>query len=223
VQKIAVEIGWENNKQVLAVKINDPDTNLADLLDAWQPFCDNKTINKLYAAERHKECRGCEINCCNTAYLIPDIIAFKKICQNFDLDYHEGTRRFFAEDKIDLGVMRLKGNPCCFLKDGLCQIYTNRSLLCRFYLCTDIAADTEQLLYSLAWTGSAATQIFASEQKLLPGEPRKGSGSFDRLFLDLQQQYQRDTRVQLFMEARDYNEIPLKPFLGDQIIAHSVM
>ena len=213
VRKVIVEPGEENNNKGLRVTVCDPDANVADLLDAWQPYCSNDTIYKRYAEGNGKDCRGCQTNCCNTAYLIPDLIAFKKICAINGLNYREGARLFFASEKMTIGLMRLKGNPCIFLKDGLCVVYEQRALLCRFYLCADLLGSTEQLVYSLAWVGGTATQNFALEQKLLSNDSCQGRSSFDLLLHGLLEQYRFDPRVQLFMEARDYRQIPLKPFL----------
>ena len=213
VQKVVIEPGEENNNKGLQITVNDPDASVGDLLNAWQPFCSNDTIYKRYAEGSHRDCRGCQTNCCNTAYLIPDLIAFKKICAINDLNYHEGARLFFASEKMAIGLMRLKGNPCIFLKDGLCVVYEQRALLCRFYLCADLLGSTEQLLYSLASIGGTATQNFALEQNLLTTDPRQGGGSFDSLLYGLFEQYRSDPRVQLFSDAQDYCQIPLKPFL----------
>ena len=86
------------------IRIKHKDAVLEDLLDAWQPLCDDENIFKSYAQENHSSCKGCLINCCNTAYVIPDIISFKKMAHHLNLDYQEFLNTYFQKDKIDVGT-----------------------------------------------------------------------------------------------------------------------
>lgn len=202
-----------NGEQAVGVEIVDPGASLADLLAVWQPLCDDTAIHKLYAADNHASCRACIANCCNTAYVIPDLIAFRKMALALNCDYPEFIAEYFQPDKVEVGLPRLQPNPCHLLKDGICTVYPVRSLICRFYICTSLTGDTEQLIYDLAWTGAAATIVFAQERGILPTESTGGLSSFDLLFKRLLDEYRDDPRVQLFLQAIDYDEIPLQPFM----------
>ena len=201
---------------LVGAEVLDPGATLADLLEAWQPLCDDTAIHKLYAADNHASCRACVANCCNTAYVIPDLIAFRKMALALNCDYPEFVADYFQADKVELGLPRLKPNPCLFLKEGICTVYPVRSLICRFYICTGLIGDTEQLIYDLAWTGAAATIVFARERGILPEASAGGYSSFDLLFKRLLEDYQDDPRIKLFLQAIEYDDIPLEPFLIKQ-------
>jgi Fe-S-cluster containining protein len=202
-----------NNDNGIEVRVNDNSATLQDLLDAWQPLCDDERLYKLYAEKQHQACRGCTVNCCNTAYVIPDLIAFKKMASFIGLDYPEFITGYFQEEKLKVGLLRMQPDPCVFLQDNICTIYPLRSLICRFYLCCKLAGDTEQLIYSLSWTGAAATQLFVEELGLLPDSPGQGLSSFDMMFKKLIEDYRYDPNIELFMKAREYRDISLAPFI----------
>jgi Fe-S-cluster containining protein len=195
------------------IRINDAEATLADLLQAWQPLCDDKTLFKTYAADNHASCRGCTVNCCNTAYVIPDIIAFKKMADYLQLSYQEFMASRFQADKLAVGLPRMKADPCTFLQDNICAIYPLRSLICRFYICAPLSGPTEQLVYSLAWTGSTATILLLEQQGLLSRRADAGLSSMDMLFQGLMEEYRHKPQAELFLQAREYSDIPLVPFL----------
>lgn len=207
-----VEIYYDEDNGA-GVRVNDNKATLQDLLDAWQPLCDDEKLYKLYAEGQHRACRACTVNCCNTAYVIPDLIAFKKMAASTGLEYPEFIARYFQQEKLKAGLLRMQPNPCIFLQDNICTIYPVRSLICRFYLCCKLTGETEQLIYSLSWTGAAATQLFAEELGLLQTSPEQGLTSFDLMFKKLIEDYRHDPRVQLFLQAREYSDIPLAPFI----------
>jgi len=202
-----------NGESLVGGEILDPEATLADLLEAWQPLCDDTAIYKQYAADNHASCKACIANCCNTAYVIPDLIAFRRMALALNCDYPEFIAEYFQADKVELGLPRLSPNPCCFLQEGICTVYPVRSLICRFYICTGLTGDTEQLIYDLAWIGAAATISFARERGILPPGADGGYSSFDLLFKGLLDEYRDDPRIELFLQAIEYNDIPLKPFL----------
>jgi hypothetical protein len=68
------------------------------------------------------------------------------------------------------------------------------------------------LIYSIAWSGAAATQIYARQQGYLPTQPESGSTSFDRLFMEMLKEYSGHPGIELFMSADDYKDIPLSVF-----------
>lgn len=214
-EKVKIYNRQVNNEQLVAVEILDPTATLADLLEAWQPLCDDASIYKLYAADNHASCRACIANCCNTAYVIPDLIAFRKMALVLNCDYPEFIKEYFHAGKVELGIPRLSPNPCLLLKDGICTVYPVRSLICRFYICTGLTGETEQLIYDLAWTGAAATIVFARERGILPAGSEGGYSSFDLLFKKLLDEYQDDPRIQLFLQGVEYSDIPLKPFMPE--------
>jgi Predicted Fe-S-cluster oxidoreductase len=208
----------ENGKLGLGVRIDGP-ASVQDLLDAWQPWCDDQTIYKQYAAGNHDLCKGCQTNCCNTAYVIPDLIAFKKMAVLLDLNWKEFAARYCQKEKRDVGILRLMPNPCTFLRENVCTIYAVRSLICRFYICSPLLGETEEFIYKIAWSGAAATQIFAQEQGLIT-EGGSGTSSFDRLFNGLLQEYRESEGVASFLQAQDYKDVSLHYFLptGKEVI-----
>ncbi len=211
--KIEVYQGEEDGLVGIGVNVRDESANLADLLIAWQPLCDDSDIFRPYSNEMNAPCKGCEINCCKTAYVIPDIIAFKGIAKHLGISHAEFIRKYFQRDKTEKGLLRLQPEPCIFLQNNICTIYEVRTLLCRFYLCSQLLPSTEQLVYSLTWTGVAATQLFALQRGLIRPISKEGLTSFDLLFVNLLEEYRHDPKVNLFSEASGYEDIPLKPFL----------
>ncbi len=212
--KIEVYQSENNGKLVLGLKIKDDKANLQDLLDIWQPLCDDNLIHKEYAPGFHDVCKGCQVNCCNTAYVIPDIIAFKKISRELNLDQQDFIKAYFEPEKLAAGLIRLQPNPCIFLDQNICSIYPIRSLICRFYICTPLAGETEELIYKLSWAGAAATQIFAENQGLLNRDQGVGRSSFDLLFCNLLEEYRGTQMVEAFLQAHDYRDVPLGLFLS---------
>lgn len=210
--KVEVYQTVENGIVKLGVLINDPAASVDDLLEAWQPLCDDEQIYKTYGADNHSVCRGCATNCCNTAYVIPDLISFKRMAAWLGQNERSFVEGWFQPDKREVGLLRMKPDPCIFLQERVCSIYPVRSLICRFYLCTPLLGDTEQLIYSIAWSGAAATQIYARQQGYLPTQPESGSTSFDRLFMEMLKEYSGHPGIELFMSADDYKDIPLSVF-----------
>jgi Fe-S-cluster containining protein len=200
----------ENGTLKIGVHFEDS-ANLQDLLDVWQPLCDDRSIYKRYAPSNFSQCKGCQVNCCNTAYVIPDLVSFRRMADLINLSYAEFIAQYFEMDKLQAGLLRMKPNPCVFLQDNICTIYPARSLICRFYICTSLLPDTEELIYKIAWSGSAATQLFAEAKGLIPLKSNSVS-SFDRLFLNLIEEYRREDSVNIFLQAQNYADIPLAIF-----------
>lgn len=211
-KKIEVYTSLENGKTLLGVKVNDPAASLQDLLDTWQPLCDDTIIHKAYAPGFHDVCKGCQVNCCDTAYVIPDLIAFKKIARYLGLDYKDFIKHYFQQEKLAAGLLRLVPNPCIFLQNKICSIYDIRTLICRFYICTPLAGETEELVYKISWAGGAATQLYAEQQGLIQKDPQAGLSSFDLLFCNLINEYRDTPMVEAFLKADDYKDIPLHLF-----------
>jgi len=211
-KKIAVYNETQNGKLTTGVKINDWNASLQELLDAWQPLCDDTAIYKSYAAGYHDLCKGCQVNCCNTAYVIPDLISFKKMSRSLGLTYEEFVREYFHREKLQAGLLRIRPNPCIFLRDNICTIYAIRSLICRFYICSPLQGDTEELIYKISWTGAAATQVFAEQAGLIDLRGPSACTSFDRLFRELLEEYRSSEGVRYFLDADDYADIPLHIF-----------
>jgi len=212
--KVSIGQKEDNGKILLGIKVEDDSASLQDLLDAWQPLCDDTLIHKEYAAAYHDACKACQVNCCNSAYVIPDLIAFKKIAARLDLDYQDFIRQYFQKEKLAVGLLRLNPDPCIFLQERICSIYALRSLICRFYICTPLQGQTEELIYKISWAGAAATQIFAEQQGLLPQTGDASRSSFDLLFLQLLEQYRHTQMVESFLQADDYSDIPLGLFVS---------
>jgi len=211
--KVEVYQTIEDGIVKLEAKVHDPKANVADLLEAWQPLCDDELIFKAYGQDNHSACKGCPNNCCSTAYVIPDLISFRSMAAQLHMTEPEFIERWFDQDKYALGLLKIKSNPCVFLQESICNIYPLRSLICRFYICSDLTFDTEQLIYSIAWSGAAATQIYAQQQGYLPAPALGGYTSFDRIFVDLVEAYRELPGVKSFLLADSYQDVPLKHFL----------
>ena len=211
--KIIIYQGNENGQAGIGINIKDKSATLADLLDAWQPLCDDTGIYKLYGDNHFAVCKGCQTNCCNTAYVIPDIIAFKKMAALKNLDYSSFIASYFDREKVPAGLLRMQPDPCIFLSNNICTVYSCRSLICRFYVCAHMLGDTEQLIYSLAWTGITALQIFAEKNGLIKTDSKVSLSSFDLMFKKLIEEYRYKPQVELFLQADEYEQIPLGAFL----------
>ncbi len=212
--KVTLHQYQDQDRNLLGVKLADPAASLQDLLDAWQPLCDDTLIHKEYAAAGHDACKACQVNCCNTAYVIPDLIAFKKMAAHLGLSYPDFIRQYFQTEKVGAGLLRLQPDPCIFLQERICSIYELRSLICRFYICTPLYGETEELIYKISWAGGAATQVFAQQQGWLKGRASASRSSFDMLFLKLLEEYRQTEMVQAFLRADNYADIPLGLFLS---------
>lgn len=212
--KVVIGQNEENGKMLLGIEVYDDSASLQDLLDAWQPLCDDTLIHKEYATAYHDACKGCQVNCCNSAYVIPDLIAFKKIADGLGITCQDFIRRYFQKEKIAAGLLRLQPDPCVFLQERVCSIYTLRSLICRFYICTPLQGQTEELIYKISWAGAAATQVFAEQQGWLSPTRNISRSSFDLLFLQLLEQYRHTPMVESFLQAGDYSDIPLRLFIS---------
>ncbi len=202
----------ENGTLGIGIRVNGPAT-VQDLLDVWQPLCDDQTLYKQYAQGNYALCKGCQLNCCSTAYVIPDLISFKKMAAGLKLDHGAFITSYFHREKLSSGLLRLQPNPCVFLHDNICEIYPLRSLICRFYLCSHLLGDTEELIYKIAWSGAAATQIFAEQKGLIPELGAGALSSFDRLFVNLLAEYRSSEGVKSFLQAQDYGDISLRHFM----------
>lgn len=206
----------EDGKLGVGVRINNDYASLQDLLDAWQPLCDDASIYKQYAPGNYSVCRGCQVNCCSTAYVLPDLIAFKKMAEWIDCDYQSLAQRYMQKDKIDIGLLRMT-LPCAFLQDSICSIYPARSLICRFYICTEILGATQQLIYSITITGIAAARVWAEQEGIVQSISCGGQTSYDLMLNRLIDEYRRHEQVKLFLTAADYGDIPLQPFLRPEV------
>jgi len=200
----------DNDQSGLRLLIDGGSHTVADLLQLWQPLCDDERIYKQFAANQHAACVSCINNCCNTAYVTPDIIAVRKMALQAGLSLPDFAQRWLDADKLALGIPVLP-QPCPWLSaTGRCEIYEARSLLCRFYLCTPLAGELEQLIYSLTLVGMVAT---ARELGLSTPDAGMSMTSFDRLNLETMFSWKDHPGVEAFLHANSYQEVPLKIFL----------
>lgn len=216
ISRVEVYLDQEQSEPAVSVRLLNKGATLEELLAAWQPLCDDPGIYKQFAEGNHSSCQACRVNCCLTAYVIPDLVAFKRMVALSSSSYEEFVATCCDPEKVKLGLLRIKPNPCLFLQEKLCSIYPSRALICRFYLCARLQGKTEDFIYRITWTGIAATQIFAEKNGLLPPPPGGGFTSLDRLFLDMIARHRQGPWVDYFLTAQDYRDIPLAPFWDDQ-------
>lgn len=211
IAKIEVYKAFEDGKLGLGVRAAGEPASLGDLLRAWEPLADDSLVGKKYAAQ-DGVCRACTNNCCNAAFVIPDLISFKAMCQSTSGSPQEFIDRYFEQSRVKNGLARLKSGPCPFLTDRVCTIYRDRSLICRFYLCCNILGETEELIYSIVTCGITATTIWLQERGLLTAS-NSGMTGYDRAMLDLIEQYKNNPGTLAFFTAESYDDIPLGLFL----------
>jgi len=202
----------ENGTLGIGIRVNGS-ASIQDLLDVWQPLCDDQTLFKQYAEGNYALCKGCQLNCCSTAYVIPDLVSFHKMAACMGVGEADFVAAYFHREKLNSGLLRLQPNPCIFLQNNICTIYAVRSLICRFYICSHLLGETEEMIYKIAWTGAAATQVYAEQRGLIPAFGTGGVSSFDQLFIRLLEEYRDSAAVQSFLQAEDYRDIPLQLFL----------
>lgn len=200
----------ENGTLGLGVRVLDDEATVADLLEVWEPLSDDPAVPKEYAAGSDS-CKGCINNCCNSAFVIPDLIAFKAICRETGLLPGESLEKWFDPDSRDAGILRWRYGPCVFLQDRLCTIYKERSLICRFYLCTKMLGETEQLVYSVVTAGMTALYLWLEEQGLLTSVGA-GLTGYDRALLNLINEYRTHPGTMEFLKAGGYHDIKLRAF-----------
>lgn len=202
----------QGQKTELDIRVNDPKATIADLLEAWQPLCDDPRVIKKYGGQTGI-CKGCVNNCCSNAYVIPDLISFKRIAAALEVEHRDFINKYFDAEKAGAGLLRMRSDPCIFLRDNICTVYPWRSLICRFYLCSNMSGDCEQLIYSIAWAGSAALQVFAEKNQMIFPSNESNLSSFDLMFKGLIEEYRLTSMVKVFLEAENYGDIPLQTFL----------
>jgi len=211
--KVSVYKDWENGKLGLGVKVAGKGATLADLLQAWEPLADDDTVFKQYAQDNYSVCKGCRVNCCRQAYVIPDLVSLKKMSDYLGLSPQEFAVRYFDQEKLRLSLPRLRSSPCLFLVEDCCSVYPARTLICRFYLCTHILGETEELIYSIALAGMAATQIYLHRLGIVDlGQQSGGMTSYEASLSSLLAKARDSKATAAFFEAADYSDIPLAIF-----------
>lgn len=212
VETVRVEVykDYENGTLGLGVRVVDDEATVADLLEVWEPLSDDPGVSKRYDSGRGS-CRGCVNNCCNSAFVIPDLIAFKALCRETGVSAEESLERWFDPESRDAGILRWRYGPCIFLKERLCSIYRQRSLICRFYLCTNMLGETEQMIYSVVTAGISALYVWLEERGLITQVDR-GLTGFDLALLDLVKEYRDHPGTMEFLKADGYHEVMLKAF-----------
>ena len=86
-----------------------------------------------------------------------------------------------------------------------------RSLICRFYLCTKMLGETEQLVYSVVTAGMTALYLWLEEQGLL-NSVGAGLTGYDRALLNLINEYRTHPGTMEFLKASGYHDIKLRAF-----------
>jgi len=208
---VTLKLIYPTSTQVgLDLEIIGSGHSVADLLTVWQPLCDDEKVFKQFAAGQHAACISCVNNCCNSAYVTPDIISLRRMAAHTGLSLAAYANRYLDADKLSLGLPVLK-QPCPWLAaEGRCDVYEARSLLCRFYLCTPLSGQLEQLIYSIALVGVVSS---AQELGLNISLTGLAMSSFDRLNLEEIVAWSGHPGVAAFCQAANYQEVPLDIFL----------
>lgn len=205
----------------VAVCIEDPGATLGDLLRAWQPLCDDPGVYKQFAEPHFAPCRGCAVNCCRHAYVVPDIVSLRQLAAHLQMDLPQLASDYLLEESLRAGIPRMRTSPCLFLVDGLCTVYPVRTLICRFYLCTPLEGFAEQLVYAITLAGMAATRRVLRGLGLMPAagaQAGHGLSGFDLHLRRLLDACEGWAGVQSFLEAADYDDIPLAVFLHREVL-----
>lgn len=211
IEKVRITRNSADGQTGLGIEILDRNASLADLLNAWEPCADDPALIKKYADDSHV-CRGCLNNCCNAAFVVPDLISFKAIWRQSGLSLPDFLHRYFEPDRFARGILRLN-SPCPFLLDRVCTVYPVRSLICRFYLCVNIQGATEEFIYSIVTAGVAATARYLAEQGM-PLAAQGGITGYDRILLDLIEQNMDRPASEAFLRASSYQDIALSHWEG---------
>ena len=213
VLKVSVYKDYENGRLGLGVKVVAEKATLADLLEAWEPLADDDSVFKQYAQDNYSPCKGCRVNCCKQAYVIPDLVSLKKMSDYLRLSPLEFAIRYFDQEKLRLNLPRLRSSPCTFLVEDCCSVYPARTLICRFYLCTHILGETEELIYSIALAGMAATQLYLNGLGIIDLRAEVcGMSSYEACLRSLLDSSRETEGARAFLEAHDYSDIPLTVF-----------
>ncbi|MGE5404244.1 MAG: YkgJ family cysteine cluster protein [Candidatus Saccharibacteria bacterium] len=210
IDKIQVYKEKEDGKLGLGVKVVDGTATLSELLKAWEPLADDPLVVKKYATEEGA-CKGCYNNCCNAAFVIPDLVSFKAMCRETGQTPEQFLESALDRSSLAKGIPRLRFSPCLFLRDRICSIYPARSLICRFYLCTELLGDTEELVYSIVTSGISATFIYLENEGLI--KSGQGLTGFDTSLLELVEKRREHLGTLQFLKAESYDEIRLELFL----------
>lgn len=161
---------WHNEVGLDAV-ILEPDATAADLLAAMEPFSDDEEITKPYLPARRGVCRGCPDNCCVRSWIAPDLPAVSALLKSRGLTWTELADRYLDRAAYARGVVRFRSRPCIFLVDNCCQVYEDRPAICRFFVCSPLTAELEDLGHRIIGVGLAALIQTFSRSGLLPEKP----------------------------------------------------
>ncbi|MDO4540262.1 MAG: YkgJ family cysteine cluster protein [Syntrophomonadaceae bacterium] len=202
-------VGIEPGQNAIRLEVNDASASLQELLDAWQPLCDDAGISKTYAAGHFAPCRACEQNCCLSADISPDLISLRRLAQGLDMSIAGFVAEYCRPDLLEHGLMKVRSQPCVFLHSNICAVYPRRTLLCRFYICAEMAGPTQELIYRISLLGAAAAHRYAREQGIIPAPVPHGLGGFDRAFLQLMEEHMAHAALDYFLQAENYSQIPL--------------
>lgn len=199
--------------RLISLEVVDAGATLQDLLDCWQPLCDDAGLYKTYAEGHFAPCRACVQNCCLAADISPDLIALRRLARGLDISIPAFLSRYCQPELLERGLIKIKSNPCVFLQDNICGVYPRRTLLCRFYICAEMAGPTQELIYRVSLLGAAASHLFAREQGMIPAPAPEGLGGFDRAFLQLMEENMHHPALAYFTAAENYEQIPLAVML----------
>lgn len=139
----------------LEVVVRNQQASVADLIAAMQLPADDPTIVKPYHKRRYSVCRGCINNCCKYNSIVVDLVAAEQLAARLDMSLSRFAKTYLSVDP-DLPFPEFKRQPCPFLVQNCCTVYSARALICRLYLCTPMSDRLEKLRCAVLFAGEAA-------------------------------------------------------------------
>lgn len=156
----------------LDVVVSNQQASVADLMAAMQPPADDPTIVKPYHKRRYSICRGCINNCCQYNSIVVDLVAAERLADRLGMSLGRFAKAYLSGDP-DLPFPEFKQQPCPFLVQNCCTVYSARALICRLYLCTPMSERLEKLRCSILFAGEAALRQRLVELGLGPSSWRE--------------------------------------------------
>ncbi len=161
-----------HGKTGLDLCILDDEATVADLVDALAPMSEDPAIHKSYHPEHFGSCCGCKDNCCTHSLIAPDLRSLSSLARSQGLSLDELIDQSCDRQASERGYLLLRSFPCLFLADDRCTIYSNRPLICRLFICTQLADAFQELIFRILGRGISDLHLAASTKPaVIPSQP----------------------------------------------------